>query len=45
MKQQLLEARMDRIKAMAEQAIKSGAHVSALLDIIKLINATQKENQ
>lgn len=42
MNHQLLEARLDRIKAMAEQAIKSGAHVSALIDIIKLINETQK---
>lgn len=45
MKQQLLEARIDRIKAMAEQAIKDGKYASALLDIIKLINATQKGDQ
>lgn len=36
MKDHVLEQRMAEIEAIARQAIKSGAHAAALLDIIKV---------
>lgn len=41
MKQQLLEARLDRIRAMAEEAMRTGNHASTLMDIIRLIASTR----
>ena len=36
MKQQLLEARLAQIEAMARQALTDGKHVTALIDILKV---------
>jgi hypothetical protein len=36
MKQQVLEARIARIEAIAKQAIKDGGHAAALVEIIKI---------
>lgn len=36
MKQQILEARIAQIEALALQALASGQHVSALIDILKV---------
>lgn len=36
MKQQVLEARIARIEAIAKDAIKNGGHASALVEIIRI---------
>lgn len=42
MKQQILEARLAQIEALARQAIADGKHASALVEIIKVAS---KERQ